>query len=201
LTYNAINIAEEYLGMASAEKITQLLHDCSNGDKAALTELMSVIYQELHRMADYYMGLERKDHTLQATALVHEVYIRLVDQSKVDWKNRAHFFGAAAQLMRRILIDYARGHNRAKRGGNNEKIPLDEAVGLYETPDVDLIALDDALSSLAKIDSLQSRLVELRFFGGLSIEEAAEILDISTATANREWAMAKARLYRELKNI
>src|SRR5438876_12134752 len=114
--------------MASAEKITQLLLDCSNGDKAALTELMSVVYQELHRLADYYMRLERKDHTLQATALVHEVYLRLVDQSKVDWKNRAHFFGAAAQLMRRILIDYARGRDRAKRGGNNEKVPLDEAV-------------------------------------------------------------------------
>jgi RNA polymerase sigma factor (TIGR02999 family) len=185
--------------MASSENITRLLIDCSNGDKAALAELMSAVYDELHKLANYYMNRERKDHTLQATALVHEAYLKLIDQSQVDWKNRAHFFGAAAQLMRRILIDHARGRGREKRGGGDEKIPLDNVIGLAEMPDADLIALNDALDHLAVIDPLQSRLVELRFFGGLSIDEAAEVLTISPATANREWALAKARLFRDLK--
>lgn len=185
--------------MSSPDQLTRLLIDCSNGDKAALAQLLEVVYDELHKLANYYMSHERSDHTLQATALVHEAYIKLIDQSQVDWKNRAHFFGAASQLMRRILIDHARGRLREKRGGGNEKIPLDNVIGLSEMPDADLIALNDALDTLARVDPLQSRLVELRFFGGLSIDEAAEVLSISPATANREWAMAKARLFRELK--
>lgn len=186
--------------MKSNDNLTQMLINCSNGDQSALANLMDIVYDELHHLARFYMGKERADHTLQATALVHEVYLKLIDQSQVDWKNRAHFFAAAAQLMRRILIDHARGRSRSKRGGNQEILPLDQALGFYQAPDLDLVALDDALNKLAEIDTLQSRLVELRFFGGLSIEEAAEVLEISTATANREWSMAKARLYRDLKN-
>ncbi len=186
--------------MQSPSNVTQMLLNCSNGDKEALRNLMDVVYDELHKLANYYMNLERENHTLQATALVHEVYLRLIDQSQVDWKNRSHFFGAAAQLMRRILIDYARGRNRVKRGGSEKKVPLETVIGLSEAPpDIDLLALDDALTRLATLDPLQSQLVELRFFGGLSIEETAEVLGISTATANREWSMAKARLYRDLK--
>jgi RNA polymerase sigma factor (TIGR02999 family) len=186
--------------MQSSNNVTQMLLNCSAGDKEALANLMNVVYDELHRLANYYMNLERENHTLQATALVHEVYLRLIDQSQVDWKNRSHFFGAAAQLMRRILIDYARGRNRVKRGGSEKKVPLETVIGLSEAPpDIDLLALDDALTRLAVLDPLQSQLVELRFFGGLSIEETAEVLGISPATANREWSMAKARLYRDLK--
>lgn len=184
----------------SSEKITKLLLKCSDGDQTALIELMDVVYHELHQMANYYMRLERNNHTLQATALVHEVYLKLIDQNQVDWKNRAHFFGAAAQMMRRILIDHARGRQRTKRGGAEEKIPLDQVIGLAESPDLDLVALDDALTKLAVEDPLQSRIVELRFFGGLSIDDTAEVLGISVATTNREWSMARAKLYRDLKN-
>lgn len=188
--------------MNPSSNVTQLLLNCSGGDKEALAQLMAIVYDELHQLANYYMRMERLNHTLQATALVHEVYIRLIDQSQVDWKNRSHFFGAAAQIMRRILIDHARGRTRLKRGGNDQKVPLETVIGLSEAPpDIDLIALDDALTKLAVVDPIQSQIVELRFFGGLSIEETAEVLEISPATANREWSMAKARLYRELKSI
>lgn len=186
--------------MPAPENVTQLLLNCSSGDKDALARLMPIVYDELHRLANHYMKLERGNHTLQATALVNEVYLRLIDQTKVDWKNRSHFFGAAAQLMRRILIDYARGRNRIKRGGSDSPLPLDTIIGLSEAPpDIDFLALDDALNRLATIDPIQSQIVELRFFGGLSIEETAEVIGISPATANREWSMAKARLYRDLK--
>jgi RNA polymerase sigma factor (TIGR02999 family) len=181
------------------QQVTQLLLACSQGNNEALADLMDVVYGELRRLALHYMGRERPNHTLQATALVHEVYLKLVDQNQVTWKNRAHFFGAAAQMMRRILIDHARGRHRAKRGGDAAIIPLDQVIGLAEAPNIDLLALDDALTVLAATDLQQSKIVELRFFGGLSIEETAEVLGISPATANREWTMAKARLYRHLK--
>jgi RNA polymerase sigma factor (TIGR02999 family) len=174
-----------------------MLADLSNGDQSALDQLMPLVYDELRHLADSYLRRERADHTLQPTALVHEAYLRLVDQS-LHLQNRAHFFGVAAQIMRCILVDHARAHRSAKRGGAAQKLSLDAVAGLTEEREVDLIALDDALRSLAAFDPQQSRIVELRYFGGLTIEEVAQVLGISPATVKREWHLARAWLHREI---
>lgn len=155
---------------------------------------MPLVYDELRYLASRYLKHERSDHTLQTTALVHEAYIRLIDQHQVTWQNRAHFFGVAAQMMRRILVDHARGQHADKRGGGAQKLSLDEAIGLAQEREVDLIALDEALTTLATLDPQQSLIVEMRFFGGLSVEEVAEALSISRSTVKRDWSMAKAWL-------
>jgi len=180
------------------ENVTRILQDWSKGDRAALEELLSLVYDELRRLAEHYLRRERPGHTLQATALVHEAFLRLIDQEQVNWQNRAHFFGAAANLMRQILIQHARAKHAEKRGGEREKLYLDEVHNLVREQDWDLIALDDALNDLAAVSLQQSRVVELRFFGGLSIEETAEVLGISPATVKREWNVAKAWLHREI---
>src|SRR6185369_1245614 len=177
--------------MSSAPpSITQLLVEWSEGDRAALDQLTPLVYDELRRLARSYLRRERSDHTLQATALVHEAYIRLVDQHSVSWQNRAHFFGIASQMMRRILVNHALSRGAAKRGGSATKISLDETVN-FEQRDVDLIALNHALKELEELDLRQARIVELRFFGGLSIEETAEVVNLSPATVKREWSTAK----------
>src|SRR3954466_1992436 len=178
--------------------VTKLLVNWTNGDKKALEALMPLVYGELHRLARRYLRRERSDHTLQSTALVHEAYMRMVDQKGVQWQNRAHFFAVAAQIIRRILVDHARTHNAEKRGGGACKLALDEAIGVSQKRDLNLVALDDAINGLAEMDPQQGRIVELRFFGGLSIEETAEVLGISPATVKRDWAVAKAWLYRDL---
>lgn len=180
------------------QNITQLLVDWRNGDQEALNQLMPLVYEELRRMANYYMRNERKGHTLQTSALVNEAYLRLVDHENIQWQNRSHFFGLAAQAMRRILVDHARSRNYQKRGGGAEQVSLDEAATLAEDRAAELIALDDALQELAKFDQRKSRIVEMRYFGGLSGEEVAEALGISTATVSRDWETAKAWLLREL---
>ena len=180
--------------------VTMLLEQWSNGDQSALDDLMLAVYGELRRLADRYLRSERPDHTLQATALVHEAYLRLIDQDGVRWQNRAHFFGVAARVMRNILVDHARGHNAVKRGSDSFKLSLDEAIGALEQPEVDIVALDDALAGLAAIDPEKSRIVELRYFGGLSVEETAVVLRMSPRTVKRGWRAAKAWLYRELKS-
>jgi RNA polymerase sigma factor (TIGR02999 family) len=185
--------------MASSPEVTQLLLDWSNGDREALDRLMPVVYDELHRLAARYLARERTDHTLQPTALVHEAYLQLVDQSRVDWQNRAHFFGAAARLMRRILVDHARARNAAKRGGGEYNVPIEQVAELSEKADLDLIALDEALTELAALDEQQSRIVELRYFGGLSIDETAEVLKISPATVKRHWVTAKGWLFQQMQ--
>lgn len=166
---------------SSPTEVTQLLINWRHGDQAALDQLMPIVYDELHRLADRYMSRERPDHTLQATALVHEAYLRLVTMD-VSWQDRAHFFAVAAQLMRRILVDHARSHQYAKRGGGARKVSLDEATIVSEARAADLVALDDALTSLATMDPRKSRIIELRFFGGLTVEETAEVLSVSPAT-------------------
>jgi RNA polymerase sigma factor (TIGR02999 family) len=186
------------MAIPQANGVTQLLLDWSNGDQAAFHELMPMVYDELRQMAHRYMCRERPGHTLQTTALVNEAYLRLVDQKRVRWKNRAHFFAAAAQAMRRILIDHARKHRYAKRGGGARKISLDDVAVISDERAADLLALDEALFSLASIDSQQSRIVELRFFGGLTIEETAEVLKLSVDMVKREWSTAKAWLFREM---
>jgi RNA polymerase sigma factor (TIGR02999 family) len=182
----------------SSPDVTQILHEVSGGDRDAPARLMPLVYQELRRLANHYLQQERQDHTLQPTALVHEAYLKLIDQERVDWQNRAHFFGVAAQLMRRILVDHARRHRASKRGGFQQKLTLDEAADYSQPRDVDLLALDDALNALAQLDARQSRIVELRFFGGLTIEETAEALSVSPATVKVDWNMAKAWLRREI---
>jgi RNA polymerase sigma factor (TIGR02999 family) len=179
------------------ERVTQLLLAWSNGDQGALDELTPLVYDELRRLAGAYMRRERLGHTLQTSALVHEAFLRMIDQ-RVAWQNRAHFFGIAARLMRRILVDYARSKDASKRGGGEIHLALDEALDEAEAQDADLIALDDALTSLASFDSRQSRIVELRYFGGLTIEETAEAIGVSPATVEREWNLARAWLRREL---
>ena len=195
-------------------RVTQLLLDWSSGDQRALGELMPLVYGELRRLADRQLRGERQNHTLQRTALVHEAYLRLINQRNVSWQGRAQFIGLAAQLMRRILIDHARARRRAKRGGGvapvsldqtgvilgsgDEEGPRSEALELAEDPTVDLSAIDAALSRLEALDPKQGRIVELRFFGGLSIEETAEVVGVSPATVKREWALARAWLRREL---
>jgi RNA polymerase sigma factor (TIGR02999 family) len=184
----------------ASSDVTQLLLAWRSGDQSVGEQLLPVIYAELHRQAERAMRRERGEHTLQATALVHEAYLRLVDQSRVEWRNRSHFFGVAAQAMRRILVDHARGRQAAKRGGAiQHRLTLDAADALADASDsVDLLDLHEALEALAALDPLQARLVELRYFTGLNIEETGEALGISPATVKREWAVARAWLRREL---
>jgi len=182
----------------SPHEITQLLEDWSNGNQAALDKLYPLVYDELRRMARRYMIRERKDHTLQTTALINEAYLRLVAQRHVHWQNRAHFFAISAQIMRRILIDHARRHNYAKRGAGGQKISLDETAVLARNRAAELLLLDEALHSLEEIDPRRSRVVELRFFGGLDNNEIAAVLKISANTVTRDWNLARAWLYQEL---
>lgn len=181
----------------STEEVTGLLSDWSRGDQAALERLTPLVYDELHRLAHRYMSRERPDHTLQTTALVNEAYLRLVGQAEVRWQNRAHFFAVAAQVMRHILVDYARQRHYAKRGGAAaRKVSLDEAAIVSEQRAAEFVALDEALKALEAIDPRKSRVVELRFFGGLNFEEIAEVLKVSPITARRDWRSAKAWLYK-----
>jgi len=180
--------------------VTELLVAWGQGDKAALDELMPVVYDELRRLAQSYLSRERPGHTLQTTALVHEAYLRLVDQRSVDWQNRAQFFGIAAQMMRRILINHAKERSAQKRQGYATKVSLDDAVSFFEQREVDLVALDEALNGLAVLDPQQTQIVELRFFGGLTIAEVAEVVGLSPATIKREWDSAKLWLRRELSS-
>ncbi len=183
---------------SSSMDVTLLLKELSRGNQGALAELIPAVYDELRRLAAYYLRQERSDHTLQATALVHEAYLRLVDQRHVDWKNRNHFFGVAAHLMRRVLLMHAREHRAAKRGGSAVKISLDETAIFSEAQADSLVFLDELLNRLATLDPQQERIVEMRFFAGLSVEETADLMGISTATVKRDWAMAKAWLAREM---
>jgi len=180
------------------ENVTQLLQAASQGDEAANEALIPLVYDELRRLARSYMRRERPGHTLQTTALVHEAYLRLVNQN-VGWQNRSHFFGIAAQMMRRILVDLAKRRRRDKRGGGAVQVTLDDPALIAQQSNAELLALDDALGRLEKLDPQRARIVELRFFGGLSNEEASEVLGISTATIQRQWTGAKAWLYHELK--
>jgi len=182
----------------ASEKVTQLLAELSGGNRAVVDELTPLIYQELKRIAGAQLRRERPGHTLQATALVHEAYLKLIDQRNAAWQNRAHFFGIASQIMRRILLDYAKSAHREKRGGGAHKTSLDEALVVSEDRASDLVQIDEALTRLEALDARQAKVVELRFFGGLNVEETAEALGISTPTVKREWAMAKAWLHREL---
>ena len=184
---------------APRSDVTELLQLWSGGRKDAFDELLPLIYAELRRLASSYLRRERRDHTLQATALVHEAFLKLVDQRAVRWQNRAHFFGIAAQAMRRILVDHARARAAGKRGDGARPVALDDAMLLTDAPDVDVLALDEALTRLAVLDPQQSRVVELRFFGGLTMDETAEVLHISPATVGRDWTLAKAWLYAELR--
>jgi RNA polymerase sigma factor (TIGR02999 family) len=185
------------MGSSATPEVTKLLVRWTEGDQQALDHLLPLVYDEMRRLARSYLYKERPGHTLQSTALVHEAYMRLVDQN-VSWQSRAHFFGIAAQMMRRILLDHARARSAAKRGDGDIRVTLDEGLVVSGPTDVDVLALDVALNNLAKIDAQQSRIVELKFFAGLSIEETAEVLDISPATVKRDWAMAKAWLSREM---
>ena len=184
--------------MNSPANVTELLLAWNKGDRAALDNLMPVVYDELRRLAKHHMRFEAPEHSLQATGLVNEAYLRLVDQKRVNWQNRAHFFGAAAQIIRRVLVDHARARRRLKRGGDAVKVSLYDGVGAVNAVELDVVALDRALSALSKRDPQQERIIELRFFAGLSIEETAEALNISPATVKRDWASARAWLYREM---
>jgi len=182
----------------SSQSVTQLLLDWRNGDQTALDRLMPLVYEELRRIAGHYMRNERQGHTLQTSALVNEAYLRLVDHENIAWQNRAHFFGLAAQAMRRILVDYARRRNYQKRGGAARQVSLGEAAMVTDEDAAEMIALDDALEELTKIDERKCRVVELRYFGGLSVEETAEALGVSIQTVGRDWSTAKAWLLREM---
>lgn len=182
------------------QNVTKLLIGWGQGDKEALDQLVPIVYDELRRQAARYLRRERVGHTLQTTALIHEAYLRLIDQKNVQWQNRAHFFGIAAQLMRRILVDHARTKKRAKRGGSDVRVSLSDVQVVAKGKDLDVVALDEALGRLAEIDEQQSKIVELRFFSGLTVEETAEVLSISPATVKRDWSMAKAWLHREISN-
>ena len=184
----------------SPEEVTDLLNEWGNGDQEALNRLMPLVYDELHRLASRYLRHERVGHTLQTTALVHEAYLKLVDQKKANWHNRVQFFAAAAKVMRHVLVDYARSRKAAKRGGDYCRLSLDEAAISSQDKDADLLVLNEALDNLAAIDPQQSRVVELRVFGGLTVEDTAEALGISARTVKREWSMAKAWLHRQLRN-
>jgi RNA polymerase sigma-70 factor, ECF subfamily len=196
---SAIEMNGDGMPMEPRSEVTLLLRRLSAGDKSALNQLMPLIYGELHRLASSYMRREHPGHTLQTTALVHEAYLQLVGQENAHWENRDQFFGVAAQLMRRILVDHARAHYTAKRGGNLPRLSLDEAVVMAKERGGDLLAIDELLQRLAAIDPQQARIVELRFFAGLSVEETAHALSISDRTVKRDWAMAKAWLQRELQ--
>jgi RNA polymerase sigma factor (TIGR02999 family) len=189
---NGVSVAE-----SPSQPVSALLSKWRAGDDEALQALIPVVYEELRRIAKHHLRQERPDHTLQSTALVHEAYLRLMKQGPVEVQNRAHFLGVASQLMRQILVDHARKHRAAKRGGGL-KLELTEAMALQKAPSVDLIALDNALNELARLDPQQSRIVEMRFFAGLSIEDTAEVIGISRTTVKREWATARAWLLREM---
>lgn len=182
-------------------EITQLLQDWRGGDRDALDALLPLVYKELHRLAHLQLRNERPDHTLQSAALVHEAYLRLVGVNPPQWESRTHFFAIAAQLMRQILVDYARRHVAAKRGGSVCKLSLQDAMITPKQQEIDVVALDDALQELAKIDARQSRVVELRFFAGLSLGEISEAMDMAPATVQRDWTVARAWLHRELSRI
>jgi RNA polymerase sigma factor (TIGR02999 family) len=190
------NQTGECMKETSADDVTGLLIAWHDGNREAQDRLFDVVYKELHRIAERYLRREHSGHTLQTTALVHEAYFKLIDQTRVKWQNRAHFFGVAAQAMRRILVDHARRHHSDKRAGI--KISLDDQLNLTSQRAGELVALDEALTTLAELDPQKSRIVELKFFGGLSIEEIAEVLDIGTATVIRQWRLAKAWLYSEI---
>ena len=185
--------------MSAPQEFTHLLVSWRNGDKSALDAMTPVLYAELRKLARHLLAAERPDHTLQPTALVHEAYLRLVDQRSVDWRNRAHFMGMAATMMRRILINHAKAHNAAKREGYAGAITLDDALGVFTNPQVDLLDLDHSLDRLTKLDPQQGKVVELRYFGGLSIEETAEVMGISPATVKREWGTARLWLIQQLE--
>jgi RNA polymerase sigma factor (TIGR02999 family) len=178
--------------------VTQLLTEWTNGSQAARDELMALVYEELRRLAHRHMGRERPEHTLQTSALVHEAFMRLVDQKNVHWQSKAHFFAIAAHMMRRILVDYARSRGNLKRGGNAQQISLDKTLIVSEARGSEVIALDDALRALASFDQRKSQIVDLRFFGGLSIEETADVLGVSPGTVMRDWTLAKAWLRKEI---
>src|SRR5262249_23371883 len=180
-------------------EITERLIACGAGDRSALDQLLPIVYQDLRRMAGNYLRQENPGHTLQPTALVHEAWLRLIDQARVDWRNRAQFFCLAAQMMRRILVDHAKAKHREKRGGDTVKLSLDEVINLSQERAADLLALDNALDELARVDGRKSRVVELRYFGGFSVEETAQILGGSPATPMRGWKVAKAGLYQEIR--
>jgi RNA polymerase sigma factor (TIGR02999 family) len=182
----------------SQRQVTQLLLDWSEGDQEALNRLIPLVHQELKRLARHYMRRERAGHTLQTSALVNEAYIQLIDYKRVQWKDRAHFLAVAAQVMRRILIDYARNRQSLKRGAGARKVSLDEAATLADERAAEMIALDEALTSLAELDPRKSQIVELRYFGGLEIEETAHVINVSPATVKREWAAARLWLHREI---
>lgn len=182
----------------SPQNVTVLLAKWGQGDREALDVLTPLVYNELRKLAKSYLRREKAGHTLEGTALVHEAYLRLIDQREVAWKNRNHFFALAAELIRRILVDHARARIAAKRGGNSVKLSLDDVITPADEKDAELIALNDALDALARTDAQQSRIVELRYFAGLTIEETADVLQISTATVKRDWAMAKSFLKREM---
>lgn len=182
----------------STEEITQLLIAWGRGDHAALEKLTPLVNREVHRLAKHYMAGERPGHILQTTALANEAYLRLIDWKNVEWQSRAHFLGLTAQVMRRILVDFARAQGRAKRGGEWLRVSVSDAANIPQEEGADLVALDDALNTLAALDSRQSKVVELRFFGGLSLEETAEVLMVSIGTVRRDWTLAQAWLYREL---
>jgi len=184
--------------IAESNEVTQLLVAWGDGDRSAFDKLMPLVYDELHRLARRYMARERPEHTLQASVLVNEAYVRLIDQRNMRWQNRVQFFGIAATLMRRILVSYARSRHYSKRGGNARRISLDEALIVSEERSLEVVALDDALTALAVMDARKSQIVELRFFGGLSIEETAEVLGVSPGTVMRDWTLAKAWLRREI---
>lgn len=182
----------------SPSPVTQLLVRWRAGDREALEALMPLVYDELRRLAHHYLRQERSDHTLQSTALVHEAYLRLTGQNPPEWQSRAHFFGIAAHLMRQILVEYARSRGTAKRGGNAPRLALDAAAAVGQQTDVDVVALDQALQALTELDAQQGRIVELRFFAGLTIEDTSEVLGISPATVKRDWTTARAWLYRAM---
>jgi RNA polymerase sigma factor (TIGR02999 family) len=185
--------------MAPPQDVTALLDEWSRGNHAALGELLPVVYAELRRIAARQLGRERVGHTLQPTALVHEAYLRLVDQRRVDWQNRAHFFGVAARIMRRILVDHARRHTAGKRGDGAQRISIDDAQDIPAPSEMPVVTLDEALGRLERVDADLARIVELRAFGGLTIDEAAHVLNVSPSTAKREWRTARAWLNRELR--
>lgn len=186
------------MAQTTPQEVTQLLSAWSEGDETALEKLIPVVYDELRRLARHYMSEERPDHTLQTTALVNEAYLRLMDYKRMNWHDRAHFFAVCAQLMRRILVDHARRRLYKKRGAGKDPVSLDEAVFVSANVNQDLVDLDDALTALARIDTRKARIVELKFFGGLDIDETAEVLKVSASTVKREWKRAKMWIYQEL---
>ncbi len=186
--------------MSDSKSVTELLIDLSNGESRAADEFLPIVYDELKRIARYYMSRERASHTLQATALVHETYLKLIDQRKVDWQNLAHFFGLASEIMRRILVNHARDRKTDKRGGKLQQVSLSVAADAFQQKDLDILVLNDALEELAKFDERKARIVELKFFGGLTTKEICEVLNISDATVEREWSFSRAWLFSRMRD-